>query len=183
MGAPIRSSYCDAWYEACRGEQNKLCIGSGSSEGMPEYGYFDQPTCHEEQGSAGCRRIDSVYSSGRHMCETLWAGSFKYEDDTTAEAYVMSFEEGQTNPNNAMFCEKEYPPMCPGDLGAISFVDTEDQGCDEDVVNSTHSFLGTANKVEGVCVAPTRSTISSATRFAGALGAAAAITAAAVLLA
>lgn len=82
----------------------------------------------------------------------------------------MSFEEGQTNPNNLMFRDREYPPMCPGETGYVNMTVAEAQGCDEEVVRSTHSFLGTAPA-------------NSATKFAGALGAAAAITAAAVLLA
>ena len=30
---PIKASYCDAWYEACKGANNRLCIGSASEEG------------------------------------------------------------------------------------------------------------------------------------------------------
>lgn len=145
-GMPIKASYCDAWYEACKGPENKLCMGSNSTEGAPQYGYFAQPDCHTEQGTAGCKRIDEVYTSGFHMCETMWAGSFKYESDTSKDAYVMSFDEGITNPNNAMFLGKEYPPVCEGDLGFVNITQAEIEGCTEEAVSSTHSYLGTADQ-------------------------------------
>ena len=174
---PIKASYCDAWFEACKGPDNKLCMGSDSTEGAPQYGYFGQPDCHSEQGTAGCKRIDEVYTSGFHMCETMWAGSFKYENDTSKDAYVMAFDEGATNPNNAMFYNKEYPDMCPSDLGAVNLTNAKLEGCDENVVAYSHSYLGTAP--EGTYVDPN----SGATKSTRAFGAAAAIAAAAVLLA
>ena len=176
-GMPIKASYCDAWYEACKGPENKLCMGSGSTEGAPQYGYFAQPDCHTEQGTAGCKRIDEVYTSGFHMCETMWAGSFKYENDTSKDAYVMSFDVGTTNPNNAMFYNKKYPDMCPGDLGAVNLTNAELEGCDANVVAYSHSYLGTAP--EGTYKDPNSGAATSASTF----GAAAAIAAAAVLLA
>lgn len=166
-GMPIKASYCDAWYEACRGAENKLCMGSASTEGAPEYGYFAQPTCHEEQGTGGCKRIDEVYTSGFHMCETMWSGSFTYENDTSADAYVMSFDEGTANPNNAVFQSKNYPTVCPVSVGGgVNLTLAEEEGCDVGVV----SYL-----IESQ---------SGATRqSARAFGAAAAIAAASVLLA
>ena len=35
---PIKASYCDAWYTACSGADNKLCIGADSEPGSPVYG-------------------------------------------------------------------------------------------------------------------------------------------------
>jgi hypothetical protein len=143
-GTPIKASYCDAWFEACKGPDTKMCMGALSEEGKPVYGYFSQPECHSKEGTGGCRRIDEVYTNGFHMCETMWSGSFKYETDTSADAYVMSFDEGATNPNNAMFTSKAYPPMCAGELGFVDLTLAELEGCDADVIVNSNSYLGTA---------------------------------------
>lgn len=165
---PIKASYCDAWYEACRGADNRLCIGSASTEGNPQYGYFGQPDCHTEQGTGGCKRIDEVYTSGFHICESMFGGSFKYENDTSAEAYVMSFDEGTANPNNAVFQNKNYPTVCPVSVGGgVNMTLAAEEGCDVDAVAILLIEQG-----------------SGATRqSARAFGAAAAIAAASVLLA
>ena len=139
-GMPISAAYCDAWYTACRGDSNKLCIGSASTAGKPEYGYFAQPDCHAKQNTTGCRRIDEVYTSGFHMCETMWGGSFTYETDTTKDSYVMSFDEDTTNPNNAKFPNVSYPDICPGELGAIDFTQAALEGCPADIVKASQSY-------------------------------------------
>lgn len=141
-GMPIKASYCDAWFEACKGPDNKLCMGVNSTDGKPQYGYFDQPTCHKDQGKGGCKRIDEVYSSGFHMCETMWQGSFKYETNANADAYVMTFTEDDVNPNNAKFTAKTYPDACPGKLGAINFTQAELEGCDASAIYAAKSYLG-----------------------------------------
>jgi hypothetical protein len=143
-GMPIKASYCDAWFEACKGPDNKLCMGVNSTVGKPQYGYFDQPTCHTDQGQGGCKRIDEVYSSGFHMCETLWQGSFKYETNANADAYVMTFTEDDVNPNNAKFTAKTYPDACPGKLGAINFTQAALEGCDAIPISYLKSYLGTS---------------------------------------
>ena len=140
-GMPISAAYCDAWYTACRGDSNKLCIGSASTAGKPEYGYFAQPDCHAKQNTTGCRRIDEVYDSGFHMCETMWGGSFTYETDTTKDSYVMSFDEDTTNPNNAKFPNVSYPDICPGELGAIDFTQATLEGCPADIVKASQSYM------------------------------------------
>ena len=139
-GVPIKAAYCDAWYQACSGPNNKLCIGAASEAGSPVYPYFGQPTCHLVEGAAGCRRIDEVYTSGRHICETMWGGSFKYENDISADAYVMSFTEGATNPNNAMFSSKAYPKRCAGDIGAVNLTKAELEGCTANWYVSADSY-------------------------------------------
>lgn len=143
-GMPIKASYCDAWFEACKGPDNKLCMGVNSTDGKPQYGYFDQPTCHTDQGQGGCKRIDEVYSSGFHMCETMWQGSFKYETNANADAYVMTFTEDDVNPNNAKFTAKTYPDACPGKLGAINFTQAALEGCDAIPISYLKSYLGTS---------------------------------------
>ena len=137
---PIKASYCDAWYEACKGANNKLCIGSASQEGKPVYTYFGQPACATAEGSLGCKRIDEVYTSGKHICETMWGGSFKYEDDTSKDAYVMSFTEGTANPNNDMFTTMDYPPRCTGDTGDVNLTAAAEDGCPHNWHTSRQSY-------------------------------------------
>ena len=137
---PIKASYCDAWYEACKGANNKLCIGSASEEGKPVYTYFGQPPCAKAEGSLGCKQIDEVYTSGKHICETMWGGSFKYEDDTSKDAYVMSFTEGTANPNNDMFTTMDYPPRCTGDTGDVNLTAAAEDGCPHNWHTSRQSY-------------------------------------------
>ena len=137
---PISAAYCDAWYEACKGGANKLCIGSASTDGNPQYDFFSQPDCHAEQDTLGCKRIDEVYTSGRHICETMWGTSYKYETNTTADSYVMSFDEGITNPNNAKFPNMSYPDVCPGDLGEIDFTQAALEGCSVEEIKASASY-------------------------------------------
>lgn len=139
-GMPIKASYCDAWYEACKGANNRLCIGSASEEGKPVYTYFGQPACATAEGSLGCKRIDEVYTSGKHICETMWGGSFKYEDDTSKDAYVMSFTEGTANPNNDMFTTMDYPPRCTGDTGDVNLTAAAEDGCPHNWHTSRQSY-------------------------------------------
>ena len=141
-GMPIKASYCDAWFQACKGPANKMCLGVNSTDGKPQYGFNDGKTCHKDQGQGGCKRIDEVYTSGFHMCETMWGGSFKYETDATADAYVMTFTEGDVNPNNAKFTAKTYPDACPGKLGVINFTKAELEGCDASAIYAAKSYLG-----------------------------------------
>ena len=188
-GMPIKASYCDAWYEACRGAENKLCIGSASTEGNPQYAYFGQPDCHAEQGTGGCKRIDEVYTSGFHICETMWGTSFKYENDTSAEAYVMSFEEGTENPNNAIFQNKPYPAVCPVSIGGgVNMTLAAEEGCEVDVVaiggDVNLTLAAEEGRYDADAILLIESQRSGATRqSARAFGAAAAIAAASVLLA
>ena len=98
----------------------------------------------------------------------MFGGSFKYENDTSAEAYVMSFDEGTANPNNAVFQNKNYPTVCPVSVGGgVNMTLAAEEGCDVDAVAILLIEQG-----------------SGATRqSARAFGAAAAIAAASVLLA
>ena len=106
---PIKATYCDAWYNACK---NDMICASASSQS-----YFSMPDCLAKNklngNKAGCNKFSDVYKDGKEVCEKMWDGSFKYETDET-RAYVMTFAEGQPNPNNLVFTEKDYPPICDG---------------------------------------------------------------------
>ena len=112
-GVPIKASYCDAWYTACSGPNN--CASAPPPRLVAPLLVLRSAHVPRSGGAAGCRRIDEVYTSGKHICETMWGGSFKYENDTSADAYVMSFTEGATNPNNGMFSSKIYPTAARAD--------------------------------------------------------------------
>lgn len=105
---PIKSSYCDSWYEACKEES--ICAG-------PTRSFFEMPDClalnKRNNNTAGCKRFKDVYTNGKDVCEVMWGNSFKYETDET-KAYVMTFPEGTENPNNNVLTDVPYPPVCDG---------------------------------------------------------------------
>jgi hypothetical protein len=47
------------------------------------------------------------------MIVKLWDNSFSYTTDET-NGYVMSFTEGDENPNNLVFTDQAYPQICVG---------------------------------------------------------------------
>lgn len=100
-GMPIKASYCNDWYEACK--EDKFCEG-------PTKNFFELPTCNT---TTSCKRFGDIYKDGKDVCEVMWGGSFKYETDET-KAYVMTFKEGEENPNNKIFTDRKYPETCKG---------------------------------------------------------------------
>ena len=76
----------------------------------------------------------------------MGGGSFKYENDTSADAYVMSFTEGATNPNNGMFSSKGYPSRCHGPTGDVNLTKSVEDGCptnwhlNDDSYTTQHTF-------------------------------------------
>ena len=108
---PIKASYCDAWYEACK--EDPICPG-------PTKSYFDMATCNaklkaDNNTAKHCKKYKDVYKNGKEICEVMWGGSFKYESDEKKDAYVMTFPEGTENPNNKVFTDKAYPSVCKGE--------------------------------------------------------------------
>jgi len=103
---PVKASYCDAWYDACKDDM--ICAG-------PTKSYFETPEClatnARNNNTDGCKTFSDIYSNGKDVCEVMWGNSFKYEEDET-KAYVMSFEEGTPNPNNLVLPNLDYPPTC-----------------------------------------------------------------------
>ncbi|KAK3289280.1 hypothetical protein CYMTET_3282 [Cymbomonas tetramitiformis] len=98
-GMPIKASYCDAWYEACK--TDNFC-GSGS--------YFEMATCDSTDPSE-CKPISEIYADGKELCEVMWDGAFTYEVDED-NAYIMDFAEGTLNPNNAVLIDRPFPEQC-----------------------------------------------------------------------
>lgn len=113
---PIKASYWDAWYEACKNDY--FAWGTGGT-------YWDIPTgtaaSNKVAGAANktkdsyttCSKFSDTYKNGKEVAEIMWAGSFTYETNED-QAYVMTFEEGTSNPNNLKFTEKNYPAECVG---------------------------------------------------------------------
>jgi folate receptor len=111
---PIKASYWDAWYEACKDDY--FAWGEGGYWDLPKY----TADAYKGAGAAGtntaytsCTKFGGTYKNGKEVAEVMWGGSFTYETDE-AKGYVMAFTDGQANPNNAIFADKAYPTMCPG---------------------------------------------------------------------
>lgn len=80
--APVCSSYCDEWYEACK----------------------DQPTCAKNwvfdfnetpDGHNLCKRncttFKEFYANGKELCEIMWHKSFKYVNETENKGRCLHF--------------------------------------------------------------------------------------------
>lgn len=106
---PIRASYFDAWYEACKDD---LFCGVD---------YFDMPTCEP----ADCMPMGEIYANGKDLCDKMWSGSFEYVTDEKA-GYTMHFEIGEDNPNDLVHPTKPFPPACLHDTSKHSSVSFQD---------------------------------------------------------
>ena len=111
---PVKASYWDAWYEACKNDYFAWKDG----------GYWSLPTyatdAYKGAGPAGsptaytsCTKFSDTYKNGKAVAEDMWGGAFTYETNE-AKGYVMTFTDGQANPNNALFTDKAYPRECAG---------------------------------------------------------------------
>ena len=98
MGMPIKASFWDSWYEACKDD---LFCGRG---------YFDMPTCNAE---TDCSKFSDIYDDAEDMATAMWNNAFTYERDEE-NAYTMGFEAGQPNPNDAVEHAVEFPDLCTG---------------------------------------------------------------------
>ena len=98
MGMPIKASFWDSWYEACKDD---LFCGRG---------YFDMPTCNVE---TDCSKFSDIYDDAEDMATAMWNNAFTYERDEE-NAYTMGFEAGQPNPNDAVEHAVEFPDLCTG---------------------------------------------------------------------
>ena len=150
---PVKASYCDAWYNACK--DDVICAGFTKS-------YFETPEClatnARNNNTDGCKTFSDIYSNGKDVCEVMWGNSFKYEEDET-KAYVMSFEEGTPNPNNLVLPNLDYPPTCANHAVNVTHphvnpdgvrITAEAAGCAADwhmQPGSGHPMSGTAGSV------------------------------------
>lgn len=133
---PIKASYCNGWFDACKDDM--FCEGKTRA-------FFDLPTCNT---TTSCKKFSDIYKDGKEVCEVMWSGSFKYETNET-KAYTMTFKEGEANPNNKVFPDKKYPPMCDDSPVNVTHPDGDDatsQGCDANWhhdSDSGHKMAGT----------------------------------------
>lgn len=156
---PVKASYCDAWYEACK--EDSICAG-------PTKSYFEMPDClaknKKEGNTNGCKKFKDVYANGKEVCEVMWGKSFKYETDET-KAYVMTFKEGTENPNNLVFTDKDYPATCEAHAVNVTHPDgvaAEESGCPA----NWHMYPNSGHPKNGTFV-PTKSSAGRPAAFAG----------------
>mmetsp|Transcript_7538 Transcript_7538/g.46331 ORF Transcript_7538/g.46331 Transcript_7538/m.46331 type:complete len:291 (+) Transcript_7538:554-1426(+) len=96
--APVKASYCDSFYEACK---NDLFCTSDSRT------FFG---CEE---GTQCQPIGEIYANGKDLCETMWGDAFKYETNER-DAFTWRFEPGQPNPNDLVLLDVSFPDACEG---------------------------------------------------------------------
>lgn len=97
--APVKASYCDAMFEACKNE--RYC----HSEDRSAFGDCDPNT--------DCKPIGEIYADGKDLCETIWGDAFKYETNER-DAFTFHFEPGRPNPNDLVLLDVSFPDACEG---------------------------------------------------------------------
>jgi len=113
--APMKGAYCDAFYEACKGDF--FCSKSGSGS------FFDTEVddCATLDGIASnCKSFEELYGSGQAICEKLWDEAFVYVPETNvsnpnhnaSDAFVWHWPANETNPNPFVLDHVEYPDTC-----------------------------------------------------------------------
>jgi len=119
---PVKASYCNAWYDACKDDM--FCEG-------PTKNFFELPTCNT---TTSCKKFSDIYADGKEICNVMWGGSFNYTEDE-ANAYTMTFPEGEENPNNKIFLDRPYPATCKDHEVNVTHPDgvkATDAGCAAD---------------------------------------------------
>jgi len=156
---PVKASYCNAWYDACKDDM--VCTG-------PNRRHSETKACMarnaENKNTAACQKYSDVYTGGKDMCETMWGKSFVYESEET-KAYTMTFPEGTVNPNNFIFTDKKFPSVCTNHTVNITHphvdaitgerITGEQAGCAANwhlMADSGHPLSGTATKPEKATV-------------------------------
>ncbi|CAD7698129.1 unnamed protein product [Ostreobium quekettii] len=119
---PIKASFCNDWYEACKDDY--VCA---TPQDPSMLGVSDRVCEYSQDGDGNeigtCRKFSDVYADGKDVCNLMWGSSFYYEPNED-QAYTMDFE-GE-NPNNAINLHVAFPDPCPS-----HDVATVEEGCDE----------------------------------------------------
>jgi len=99
---PIKASYCNEWYEACK--DDTICAGPNGSI------FEDQ--CFLDDFSEFCKTVSEHFSSDpAEFCNKTFGDAFFYEPNEN-NAYTMWFAKGAANPNDWVLPWKDYPPRC-----------------------------------------------------------------------
>jgi len=179
---PIKASYCDAWYDACK--DDTICADESKS-------YFDIKNCNarnaKNKNTNGCKKFSDVYTDAEHMCVAMWDNSFTYEKDET-KGYTMTFAEGTANPNNLVFTDRDYPATCVNHTVNVTHphvdeitgerVTAEDAGC----AANWHLMPDSGHPLNGTAAKPAFSTSGATSGFSTIAVFAAVLTSAAVML-
>jgi len=102
---PIKASFCDAWFEACK--DDVLCAAADATEKAT---IFDAATLN--CGASECRRtVAEVWGTAKNFCENSFASdgipAFRYEVNETI-ALTMLWD-GNKNPNNDVTGMPDFP--------------------------------------------------------------------------
>lgn len=109
---PIKASYCDAFYEACKDDYFCSCLPEdGCSNPLGFFSVANVDDCSAESGR--CNTFADTFADAKELCEQMWDGAFIYEPEEDT-AYTMSWEPGTPNPNNQVNLHVAFPDPCPG---------------------------------------------------------------------
>lgn len=114
-GMPIKASYWDAWFEACK--DDKFCTDgttNGQFNSSATNSFYALPT-NGTCDAVSCMAFSQIYADGQALAETMFAGAYTYEADEDT-AFTMRFPENATdNPNDGVSDAREEvdPQHCP----------------------------------------------------------------------
>lgn len=119
-GMPIKASFCDSWFEACKDDY--IC----ATPEIPSLMTISDHSCEYEVDADGneigdCRKFSDVFMDGKDICELMWGESYIYETRED-QAYTMNFS--GSNPNTEINLHIAFPDPCPE-----HDVATAEEGC------------------------------------------------------
>eukprot|EP01026_Neomeris_dumetosa_P048142 TRINITY_DN4155_c0_g1_i3.p2 TRINITY_DN4155_c0_g1~~TRINITY_DN4155_c0_g1_i3.p2 ORF type:complete len:491 (-),score=55.63 TRINITY_DN4155_c0_g1_i3:214-1686(-) len=123
-GMPIKASYCNAWFQACAEDYVCACRPEDDCYAPKSAFALPQLNCTYDNGKGTCQKVKDVYQDGKELCEVMYDGAFIYYEDE-ANAYTMTFEEGQPNPNDDIHPQVPHPDICVGQ----EFEETVPEAC------------------------------------------------------
>lgn len=87
-----------------------------------------------------CRKMKDIYAGGREICENMWDGAFKYEEDED-NSYTMWFFDSKNNPNDAITARLKGQNKIQGEFNLPvdqCFLEYYHKGDGHEVDNSQH---------------------------------------------
>ena len=93
-GVPVCSDICDKWFDACKNDQ--ICVENV----LDDYNF----TIHGENfcpANKSCTSYQSMYGSGKNLCEKMWGGSYIYTKPNDNYSNCLMMDGSKPSPPTA----------------------------------------------------------------------------------